>query len=92
MKFIYFSYCVTNNSAIQVLEYSITADRFNLRAFIDRRWCETEPSIRRVWQSMVRRLLRSDWSAVMGAIFGQAVMIEYIAARQLFQLQVYYAL
>ena len=41
---------------------------------------------------MVRRLLRSDWSADMGAIFGQAVMIDYIAARQLFQLQVYYAL
>ena len=34
----------------------------------------------------------SHRSAVMGAIFGQAVMIEYIAARQLFQLQVYYAL
>ena len=41
---------------------------------------------------MVRRLLRSDWSADMGAIFGQAVMIDYIAASQLFQLQVYYAL
>ena len=59
-------------------------------------WVVPEPSITRVRQtpiaSMVRRLLRSDWSADMGAIFGQAVMIDYIAASQLFQLQVYYAL